>query len=154
MYTRSAEAGVRLRALTIKQPWAWAIIFAGKDIENRSWRTRYRGPLLIHAGMSYRKDATLPRGVHAPSKNDIDSGAIIGVVDLEGVVERSKSRWFQGEYGFVLRNPRALRPPIRCKGRLGLWTLTAAQLRMVKARLAKRRGATRTRPKAGPSRSA
>jgi len=28
-----------MKAITIKQPWAWAIVFAGKDIENRSWRT-------------------------------------------------------------------------------------------------------------------
>lgn len=39
-----------IKALTIRQPWAHAIFHLGKDVENRSWRTRYRGPLLIHAG--------------------------------------------------------------------------------------------------------
>jgi hypothetical protein len=38
-----------VKALTIRQPWAYAILRLGKDVENRSWRTHYRGPLLIHA---------------------------------------------------------------------------------------------------------
>lgn len=46
---------VTLRALTIRQPWAWAIIHGGKDIENRSWNTKHRGPLVIHAGMGFDK---------------------------------------------------------------------------------------------------
>ena len=36
-------------ALSIRQPWAWAILHAGKDIENRSWSTSFRGPVCIHA---------------------------------------------------------------------------------------------------------
>jgi hypothetical protein len=39
-----------VKALTIRPPWAWAVIYRGKDVENRRWRTTYRGPLLIHAG--------------------------------------------------------------------------------------------------------
>jgi hypothetical protein len=38
-----------MKALSIRQPWAWLIIHAGKDIENREWRTSFRGPVLIHA---------------------------------------------------------------------------------------------------------
>ena len=52
-----------MKAITIKQPWAWAIIFAGRDIENRSWYTHHRGPLLIHAGAAYQADAGLPKQV-------------------------------------------------------------------------------------------
>lgn len=40
----------RGKGLTFVQPWATAVAFAGKDIENRSWRTHYRGPLAVHAG--------------------------------------------------------------------------------------------------------
>jgi hypothetical protein len=127
-----------MKALTVKQPWAWAIIFGGKDIENRSWRTRYRGPLLIHAGAAYRPEASMPRRVRAPAKDRLDFSAIIGAVELTGVVEKSKSPWFRGKYGFVLAKPLPLKPPIPCKGRLGLWTPTAAQLRRVAARLSKR----------------
>ena len=39
-----------MRAITIRQPWAELIVRGDKDVENRSWRTRHRGPLLIHAG--------------------------------------------------------------------------------------------------------
>lgn len=125
-----------MKAITIKQPWAWAVIFGGKDIENRSWVTHYRGPLLIHAGAAYRADVLLPKGVHVPDRDDLDFGAIIGVVDLHDVVQRSRSRWFEGEYGFVLRSPRPLRRPVPCKGGLGLWKPTTAQIRLVQERLA------------------
>lgn len=39
-----------MRALTVRQPWAWAIAHGGKNIENRTTLWRYRGPLAIHAG--------------------------------------------------------------------------------------------------------
>jgi hypothetical protein len=49
-----AEPAVRV--VTIRQPWAWAIVYGGKDVENRRWRTSYRGPLLIHAGQNADPD--------------------------------------------------------------------------------------------------
>lgn len=124
-----------MKAITIKQPWAWAIVFADKDVENRSWSTNYRGPLLIHAGAKYRADASLPKGRQAPPRDELDFSAILGVVDLVDVVAGSRSPWFTGQYGFVLENPRALSKPIPCKGKLGLWTPTPAQVRLVMARL-------------------
>jgi hypothetical protein len=42
-------------ALSIRQPWASLILLAGKDIENRTWETRLRGPILIHAAISMTK---------------------------------------------------------------------------------------------------
>lgn len=39
-----------MKALTVQQPWAWAIIHGGKNTENRTQSWRYRGPLAIHAG--------------------------------------------------------------------------------------------------------
>ena len=38
-----------MKALSVRQPWAWAIIYAGKDVENRTWPTRYRGFVIVHA---------------------------------------------------------------------------------------------------------
>ena len=38
-----------MRALSIRQPWAWMIVHGGKNIENRSWNTKFRGRFLIHA---------------------------------------------------------------------------------------------------------
>lgn len=45
-----------MRALTLRQPWPWAIAEQGKNVENRPWRTRYRGLLAIHAGRALDGD--------------------------------------------------------------------------------------------------
>lgn len=42
-----------MKALTVKQPWAWAIAHGQKDVENRRWTTSYRGLLAIHAGAAW-----------------------------------------------------------------------------------------------------
>lgn len=114
-----------VRAITIKQPWASAIFYQGKDIENRSWATKYRGPLLIHSGLVYAKDAPklFPANMTCPEPCDITMlyGCILGVVDLVDCVSEHKSRWWLGEYGFVLKNPRLFRKPYECRGKLGLW---------------------------------
>ena len=122
-----------MMVLTVKQPWAWAILHAGKDIENRTWARKYRGPLAIHAGAGYMKDQKLPRGVQEPE--NLIRSAILGVVDLVDIVETSRSRWFQGEpfYGWVLKNPRPLAKPLPCKGRLGLWSVPPGFVRKLKA---------------------
>ena len=46
-----------MKVLTIKEPWASLIINGYKEYEFRSWKTKYRGKILIHAGMSVEKDA-------------------------------------------------------------------------------------------------
>lgn len=101
-----------MKIISIRQPWASLIIHHGKNIENRTWPTRYRGPLLIHA--SQRKDDITPKdildryGVRVSTHN-FPTGGIIGIVDLVDCVADHPSRWFEGEYGFVLKNPRQLR---------------------------------------------
>lgn len=42
-----------MKAITVKQPWAWAIRWGFKPVENRSQRTAYRGKLAIHAGLDW-----------------------------------------------------------------------------------------------------
>lgn len=82
-----------MRILTVKQPWAWAIIHGGKDVENRSRNIAgsYRGPVAIHAGLGFDADATSENDAlrHAMATKDdlswIARGAIIGVVDLADV---------------------------------------------------------------------
>jgi hypothetical protein len=44
------------KALSIRQPWAHLIVAGIKQIENRTWTTRYRGPLLIHAGQLWHDE--------------------------------------------------------------------------------------------------
>ncbi len=48
-----------MKALSIKQPWAWAILNAGKDIENRNWKTNFRGKFYIHASKKFDKSGYL-----------------------------------------------------------------------------------------------
>lgn len=100
-------------ALSIRQPWAHHIIYDGKDVENRTWETRFRGPVLVHASKTPdRLAGDLPAGAHL--------GGIVGVVEIVRCVRRSNSRWFVGPWGFVLRNPRPL-PFVPCKGALGFF---------------------------------
>ena len=124
-----------MKALTIRQPWAYAILHLGKDIENRSWRTHYRGPLLIHAGThrSSSPSEMLAEHMRRPpsdeSLRDLPRGYIVGVVYLEDCVRNSKSKWAdRGQWHWVLRKPRAIRQ-VKCKGRLGTWTPTASVMR-------------------------
>ena len=83
-----------MKAVSVHQPWAWAILQAGKNVENRSWRTHHRGPLLVHAAKSRASyDAQDPArwlrlyGVVLPAWNELTTGAILGVVDVVGCVE-------------------------------------------------------------------
>lgn len=119
------------RALSIRQPWAHSIVFGGKDIENRNWPTRYRGPILIHAAKAMtRAEFTAWRESVEALRLDgqwsreiagnVRFGGIIGAADLVDCVEQSRSPWFAGRYGFVLRHARPL-AFIPCKGALGLF---------------------------------
>lgn len=118
-----------MKIITVKPPWAYAIIHMGKDIENRSWAPKYRGPLLIHAGADMRVsdfnrlcDYAEEDGLPIPKRDDILLGGIVGRVDLVGVVENSRSKWFGGPCGWVLENPQPL-PFYPLKGRLGLFEI-------------------------------
>jgi len=79
-----------LKALSLTQPMAWAI-FNGKNVENRTWRTNYRGPLLIHASMnfdakhlSWLQDNATRLRIKLP--DHFYHGAILGMVDIIGCV--------------------------------------------------------------------
>jgi hypothetical protein len=117
--------------LSIRQPWAWAILHAGKDVENRSWRTSYRGPLLIHA--SKRVEAFSPELIRYMGMRgatieqlaewlDLPTGGIVGVVDVVGCSRGvNGSCWaMSDQWHWELANPRVL-PFEPMKGRLGLW---------------------------------
>lgn len=104
-------------ALSVRQPWAWAIIYGGKDIENRSWQAvnhglRQRGRIAIHAakGMTRyeygdARDFMAHIGVVCPPPIELMRGGIIGAVDVVDVVSDSNSPWFFGPRGLVLRDP-------------------------------------------------
>lgn len=114
-----------LKILTIRQPWAWAIIFARKTIENRSWSTNYRGPVAIHAGKQIDEPAfdevLAITGFDVPDSARETLGAIIGVVDLVDAHDADGcSEWGQFDCKhLVFANPRPVHP-IHMPGALGL----------------------------------
>jgi len=110
-----------VKILTIRQPWASLIIHGGKDIENRTWATRYRGPLLIQASAARDvREFTEARWRGITIPDELLYGGVIGIVDLLDCVPSHASPWFTGPFGFVLAHPRAL-PFIPLRGRLGLF---------------------------------
>jgi hypothetical protein len=116
-----------VKALSIRQPWAWMILHGGKDIENREWPTRVRGRVLIHASKGITPDEYRDavwyadqRGVAVPHEVNMQRGGIVGSVEIVDCVMRSDSPWFMGKYGFVLRNP-VLLPFQPCRGALGFF---------------------------------
>ena len=136
-----------MKALTVQNPWAWAIIHGQKTVENRTQRWKYRGPLAIHAGLrwSHRGNGIVSRlaGVDIPPFNvghpSEIRGAIIGVVQLVDVHTAvpgcCDSPWAEYAYAehptgttrrdithLVLEDPRPVEP-IPCRGALGLWTV-------------------------------
>lgn len=127
-----------MKALSIRQPWVWAILHAGKDVENRTWSTRYRGLVALHAGLSVDREAQaamVRAGYSAPDlrKGDPDLGAYVGTARLVDVVTRSDSRWWQGPYGFVLSDVVAFDKPVPAKGMLGLFTPSDPDLMQIQA---------------------
>ncbi len=115
------------KVLSIRQPWAWLIVSGHKNIENRTWNTDYRGPLLIHAGQTLAPGfRELCEGITESGYDLPDTwhrGGIIGKVELVDVITKpGKYRdWFDGPYGFVLANPVPL-PFMPMKGKLKLFT--------------------------------
>ena len=115
-----------MKVIVVRQPWAWLIVHGFKDIENRSWATRYRGTLLVQAsaGLPTKHDLeearvfARKRGVELPE--DFERGGIVGMVRLEDCVTRSRSKWFEGPVGWVLSGAKRL-PFIPLKGQLGLF---------------------------------
>jgi hypothetical protein len=113
-----------MKALSIRQPWAWLIATGFKDIENRTWPTDFRGRIYIHAPKRTDSNAfsqLMRRGLSLAAVLKLTRGAIIGEVDIIDCVKHSTSPWFVGPYGFVLANPALYKKPIPCKGRLGLF---------------------------------
>lgn len=115
-----------ITCLTLRQPWAWAILVAGKDVENRTWTTNYRGRFFIHAAQTYDKQGESyiqnHLGIAVPSS--LPRGRIVGSVELIDIVQNSESQWAMPEqFHWVLANPFPLTDQKPIKGRLGLWTV-------------------------------
>lgn len=118
------------RILCIRQPLAWLVVTGKKDIENRTWPTNFRGRLGIHAPL-YRPTAEEIADLEKEYKvrirqEELAYGAIVGSVDCIDCVESSRSKWFDGPFGFVLKNAKAYPTPLPASGRLGLFPVPPA----------------------------
>ena len=113
------------KAISINQPWAWCIVNGYKPVENRDWKTKFRGRVLIHAGLKFDSagydwiKSTFPN-IPLPPKKEIERGGIVGMAEIIDCVDDMDSPWFFGKHGFTMENakPCELRP---CKGALGFF---------------------------------
>lgn len=122
-----------MKVLTIKEPWATLIIDGYKKYEFRSWKTNYRGKILIHAGLSLEKDM-LER--FKDYNLNCSKGEIIGeavLVDCILVNEEFNEQLRKLDpvvygrsnhvetYAWKLENVKKYEKKIKVKGKLGLW---------------------------------
>jgi hypothetical protein len=121
-----------MRCLSVSQPYADLIIEGKKNIELRTWNTRFRGEFLVHAPLKVNKQACKRLGI---DEDVLRKGVIIGKAELYNVKvyksqEELKSdykkhlggrEYSNHRYGFLLRNPQPLRVPLPYKGSLGFF---------------------------------
>ena len=123
-----------MKVLTIKEPWATLIIEGYKKYEFRSWKTKYRGELLIHAGKGIDKEAMNRLSKYLP--DELPLGKILGKVTLcdcikcddefkEACIKENKDVYakssFEENYAWQVDNVEVFDNPIEVKGKLGLW---------------------------------
>ncbi len=138
---RSAQFVMRKRntfsAISVYQPWADLIVRGIKDIEKRSWPTRFRGRILIHAGGVIKWDVVKEhrRSLGLDSVDDYEphAMAIVGMAEIVDCVTTHRSRFFLGPYGFVLKNAVRFRKPIRYRGRQRIFRVPLGRLRGTQA---------------------
>jgi hypothetical protein len=141
-------------ALSLMQPWAWlclrpdvtepfaraVLVLKGeiKDVENRTWRTYHRGPLLIHASKRLDKhgyrwvQATFPQ-IPLPRMNDLQLGGIVGRVTVRECVRGHQSRWAAADqWNWVLVDQRPL-SYLPMRGRRSVFPLEASEMAQLAA---------------------
>jgi hypothetical protein len=147
-----------MKALTLIQPWAWAICHAGKRIENRGWRpprSLWGERIAIHAGKSLDEEACVGlylSGYSMPAS--VPQSVIVATARVLGIVTEDKEKpgaftfeclrerpqwamspknlvWFCGPVGWLLDEVVVLREPVACKGAQRLWTVPAEVERQV-----------------------
>jgi hypothetical protein len=141
-----------MKAISLTQPWATLIAIGAKRIETRSFATKYRGPLAIHAAQRMPKDALLlcyqepfasvlrahgfdetaklPRGYVIATCRLTDCLSTNNTTPLLGCwvnelseQERAFGDFSDGRYGWILSDVKMLASPVRCAGSLGLFYL-------------------------------
>ncbi|MET7843666.1 hypothetical protein ABZT45_34695 [Streptomyces sp. NPDC005356] len=113
-----------MRALTIRQPWAAAIAYADKRVENRVWPTSYRGPVLVHSAKTLdRRHGPMVAAVVRDLQ--LDLGAVLAVariIDCHADDGECTPWSATSNFHFVLDEVTALPLPIPHTGAQQLWT--------------------------------
>lgn len=116
-----------ITALTVHQPWAWAIVAGHKPVENRGWRTKHRGWLAIHAALHdaarFSQGVGFVRGQGIEPPAELPCQAVIGLAHVAGVVRFAEcgGPWAVGPWCWVLDAVIQFRKPVPASGRPGLW---------------------------------
>jgi|TARA_B110000263_G_scaffold126967_1_gene110470 predicted transcriptional regulator len=124
-----------MKCLSVCQPFADLIIQGKKTIELRKWNTKFRGEFLVHAPQKIRLDDCRRLKI----KNSLTTGAIIGKAELVSVKKYENESELKldskkhlalnnksdSKYGFILQNPKQLKVPIPCKGKLNFFEVEA-----------------------------
>jgi hypothetical protein len=152
-----------MKIISIRQPWASLIVTGVKDVENRTWSTRYRGPILIHASQradSIASDELERRFGEGPPPGP-RLGGVVGIAEIVDCVQYHQSKWYAGAYvdrhgerknhwALVLENARTL-PFVACKGQLGIRDAPPALLELIGAQGDRGRATLRASPVAHSS---
>ncbi len=116
-----------MKALSIRQPWAWLIAHGHKPVENRSWPTSHRGDTLIHAAQAFDFEGLQWVKAMFPELRDklplsYELGGVVGIGQVVACVDRSASPWFFGPYGHVFHGARPL-PLVKVRGQLSYFDI-------------------------------
>lgn len=134
-----------MRAISIRQPWAWAIIYAGKDVENRTesaakrMRNGVGERILIHASRSIMLEdfgaaAEILRRLSlgsCPDFEDFQCGGVIGTAVIAEIIDPAvghKSPWYTGRSGLILTDAKPCYY-IGMKGQLGIYGTDITRVR-------------------------
>lgn len=126
---------INVKIMTVKQPWATALISGGKDVENRTWETSYRGWMLVHAGKSI--DEFVPARYGLGDKRAamaLPRGCVIGAVNITAVVRNRRSRWAEAGCWHWCHEPASaveLGIPVPWRGVQGLTRAPVELLRLL-----------------------
>jgi hypothetical protein len=132
-----------MRAISVQQPWPYAIFHEGKDVENRDFRPTIELPadIAIQVSNNIDKKPKLPTGFEhladlPEAYSPEERGCVVGVVTLEEIVEDDSSIWRQGaRYGWRLSNPRLLTEPVEMSGNQTTKEVPPDVLQKIKSRL-------------------
>ncbi|MBK7578425.1 MAG: ASCH domain-containing protein [Ignavibacteria bacterium] len=128
MATRKIPNTDKLPAISVRQPYASMIMWTIKDLEFRSWNSKHRGPMLIHASNSLPSDhasvVEYQLGCSQTNLNLFVKGCYLGIVDIQDVIvylEEDKELDLKREFAFLIGNVAPFEEVIPGKGAANLF---------------------------------